>query len=35
MALSQFVLMLVSSESKYDKVMRGEAEFILAGKIRL
>lgn len=27
MALSQFVLMLVSSNSKYDKVMRGEAEF--------
>jgi len=29
MALSQFVLMLVSSNSKYDKVMRGETSFIL------
>jgi len=28
-ALSQFMLMLVSSNSKYDKVMRGEAKFIL------
>jgi cytochrome c peroxidase len=28
-ALSQFMLMLVSSNSKYDKVMRGEAQFIL------
>jgi len=28
-ALSQFVLMLVSADSKYDKVMRGEASFIL------
>jgi cytochrome c peroxidase len=28
-ALSQFMLMLVSSNSKYDKVMRGEATFIL------
>ncbi len=28
-ALSQFVLQLVSSNSKYDKVMRGEASFIL------
>jgi len=28
-ALSQFMLMLVSSNSKYDKVMRGEASFIL------
>jgi len=27
MALSQFVLMLVSSNSKYDRVTRGEAEF--------
>lgn len=33
MALSQFVLMLVSSNSKYDKVMRGEAEFILPEKL--
>jgi cytochrome c peroxidase len=32
-ALSQFVLMLVSSNSKYDKVMRGEAEFILPEKL--
>jgi cytochrome c peroxidase len=32
-ALSQFVLMLVSSNSKYDKVMRGEAEFLLAEKL--
>lgn len=28
-ALSQFLLQLVSSNSKYDKVMRGEASFIL------
>lgn len=28
-ALSQFMVMLVSSNSKYDKVMRGEAKFIL------
>jgi len=28
-ALSQFMIMLVSSNSKYDKVMRGEAQFIL------
>ncbi|MDE3236679.1 MAG: cytochrome-c peroxidase [Bacteroidota bacterium] len=28
-ALSQFMLMMVSSNSKYDKVMRGEASFIL------
>ena len=28
-ALSQFMLMLVSSNSKYDKVMKGEATFIL------
>ncbi len=28
-ALSQFVLLLVSSNSKYDKVMRGQASFIL------
>lgn len=28
-ALSQFMLLLVSSNSKYDKVMRGEARFIL------
>ena len=28
-ALSQFMLLLVSSNSKYDKVMRGEANFIL------
>ncbi|MES2004682.1 MAG: cytochrome-c peroxidase [Bacteroidota bacterium] len=28
-AISQFVLQLVSSNSKYDKVMRGEASFIL------
>lgn len=28
-ALSQYMLMLVSSNSKYDKVMRGEASFIL------
>lgn len=28
-ALSQFLLLLVSSNSKYDKVMRGEAVFIL------
>jgi cytochrome c peroxidase len=33
MALSQFVLMLVSSNSKYDKVMRGEASFILPEKL--
>ena len=28
-AMSQFLLQLVSSNSKYDKVMRGEAKFIL------
>ncbi|MBS1591775.1 MAG: cytochrome-c peroxidase [Bacteroidetes bacterium] len=28
-AISQFVIMLVSSNSKYDKVMRGETKFIL------
>ncbi len=28
-ALSQFMLLMVSSNSKYDKVMRGEASFIL------
>lgn len=28
-ALSQFMLLLISSNSKYDKVMRGEASFIL------
>ncbi|MFC4231009.1 cytochrome-c peroxidase [Parasediminibacterium paludis] len=28
-ALSQFMLLMVSSNSKYDKVMRGEANFIL------
>lgn len=28
-ALSQYMLMLVSSNSKYDKVMRGEATFLL------
>ncbi|MEO6314867.1 MAG: cytochrome-c peroxidase [Chitinophagaceae bacterium] len=33
MALSQFVLMLVSSNSKYDKVTRGEAEFSLPEKL--
>ena len=33
MAISQFVLMLVSCNSKYDKVMRGEAEFILPEKL--
>lgn len=32
-AMSQFMLMLVSSNSKYDKVMRGEAEFILPEKL--
>lgn len=32
MALSQFVLMLVSSNSKYDKVMRGEIQFATAEK---
>ena len=32
-ALSQFVLMLVSSNSKYDKVMRGETAFILPEKL--
>jgi len=32
MALSQFVLMLVSSNSKYDKVMRGELAFAAAEK---
>lgn len=33
MALSQFVLMLVSSDSKYDKVIRGQAEFNLPEKL--
>ncbi|MEP6748188.1 MAG: cytochrome c peroxidase [Bacteroidota bacterium] len=33
MAISQFVLMLVSSNSKYDKVMRGAAAFILPEKL--
>ena len=33
MALSQFVLMLVSSNSKYDKVMRGETAFNLPEKL--
>jgi cytochrome c peroxidase len=32
-ALSQFQLSLVSSNSKYDKVMRGEASFILPEKL--
>lgn len=32
-ALSQFMLMLVSNNSKYDKVMRGEASFILPEKL--
>jgi cytochrome c peroxidase len=32
-ALSQFMVMLVSSNSKYDKAMRGEAEFILPEKL--
>ncbi len=32
-ALSQFMVMLVSSNSKYDKVMRGEAAFILPEKL--
>jgi cytochrome c peroxidase len=32
MALSQFILMLVSSNSKYDKVMRGELVFAAAEK---
>ncbi|MEP7278752.1 MAG: cytochrome-c peroxidase [Bacteroidota bacterium] len=32
-ALSQFVLMLVSSNSKYDKVMRGEISFSAAEKL--
>lgn len=32
-ALSQFMLMLVSSNSKYDKVMRGETSFILPEKL--
>ena len=31
-ALSQFMLMLVSANSKYDKVMRGEASFIVPEK---
>ena len=33
MAISQFVLMLVSSNSKYDKVMRGETSFALPEKL--
>ena len=32
-ALTQFELMLVSSNSKYDKVMRGEQKFILPEKL--
>lgn len=32
-AFSQFILMLVSSNSKYDKVMRGEVNFNLAEQI--
>lgn len=32
-ALSQFVLTLVSYNSKYDRVMRGEADFILPEKL--
>ncbi|MDR3712085.1 MAG: cytochrome-c peroxidase [Puia sp.] len=32
-ALSQFMVMLVSSDSKYDRVMRGEASFILPEKL--
>lgn len=32
-AISQFALQLVSSNSKYDKVMRGEATFILPEKL--
>lgn len=32
-AMSQFLLQLVSSNSKYDKVMRGEATFILPEKL--
>jgi cytochrome c peroxidase len=32
-ALSQFLLQLVSSNSKYDKVMRGQAAFILPEKL--
>lgn len=32
-AFSQFLLQLVSSNSKYDKVMRGEASFILPEKL--
>ena len=32
-ALSQFVLMMVSNNSKYDKVMRGEDTFILPEKL--
>lgn len=32
-ALSQYMLLLVSSNSKYDKVMRGEASFILPEKL--
>ena len=32
-ALSQFMLQLVSSNSKYDKVMRGEASFILPERL--
>jgi len=33
MALSQYMLMLVSSNSKYDQVMRGEANFNLPEKL--
>ncbi len=32
-ALSQFLLPMVSSNSKYDKVMRGEASFVLPEKL--
>jgi cytochrome c peroxidase len=32
-SLSQFMLQMVSSNSKYDKVMRGEASFILPEKL--
>lgn len=32
-ALSQFQLSLVSANSKYDKVLRGEASFILPEKL--
>ena len=32
-ALSQFMLLLVSNHSKYDKVMSGEDSFLLAEKL--